>query len=203
MTGAAVGRVPPKDALQRLLDLLRPIGLYRLEPDTLVYCELCAYAAALDLLWMRADLLEKNLFVDSCDPARLADWERLLGLPVARADEAARRAMICAKLAITENDFDHGGMLRSILSAGLDGQLLEQPPMGALRIHSAAVIGGYASLDEVKAQVGAMLPAHLRTEYDLGVLTWRDFDAKELSFARLDEADVTWEWFDLNGEKLK
>lgn len=47
-----------------------------------------------------------------------------------------------------------------------------------------------------------MLPAHLEVEFDIGVLTWEMFEAIGLDFAAWDSRDFTWEWFDLNGEKL-
>lgn len=191
------------DSLKQLLELLQPMRLYRLQQGSLIHSELSAYGAAIDLLWQRAEKLEKALFIDSCPPERLSQWEMLLGLPVNRAAETARREMIRSKLSITEQDCNLQGMVRSILSAGLQGHIGERPPMGALHIYDAQIIGGYSSLDEVKAQVNAMLPAHLLTEYALGVLTWEMFDAKGLTFDRWDAADFTWEWFDLNGEKLK
>ena len=64
------------------------------------------------------------------------------------------------------------------------------------------IIGGYQTLDEVKAQVRRMLPAHLEVEFDIGVLTWGMVEAIGRDFAAWDSRDVTWEWFDLNGEKL-
>ena len=36
----------------------------------------------------------------------------------------------------------------------------------------------------------------------IGVLTWEMFEAIGLDFAAWDSRDFTWEWFDLNGEKL-
>ena len=71
-----------------------------------------------------------------------------------------------------------------------------------IRVTDARIIGGYQTLDEVKAQVRRMLPAHLEVEFDIGVLTWEMFEAIGLDFAAWDSRDFTWEWFDLNGEKL-
>ena len=71
-----------------------------------------------------------------------------------------------------------------------------------LRLYDAEIIGGYQTLDEVKRQVLKMLPAHLEAEFDIGVLTWEMFEGFGLDFSGWDARDFTWEWFDLNGEKL-
>lgn len=47
--------------LQALRDALRPLGIYKLEKGTLVYAELAAYAAGLDLLEDGLDELELSL----------------------------------------------------------------------------------------------------------------------------------------------
>lgn len=47
-----------------------------------------------------------------------------------------------------------------------------------------------------------MLPAHLEVEFDIGILTWEMFEGFGLDFAAWDRRDFTWEWFDLNGDKL-
>ena len=46
--------------LQALRDALRPLGIYKLEKGTLVYAELAAYAAGLDLLEDGLDELERE-----------------------------------------------------------------------------------------------------------------------------------------------
>ena len=49
--------------LQALRDALRPLGIYKLEKGTLVYAELAAYAAGLDLLEDGLDELEREAFL--------------------------------------------------------------------------------------------------------------------------------------------
>lgn len=121
---------------------------------------------------------------------------------MARTDEASRREMAAVKLSIGEGDFTPEGIRRSLLAAGLEAELEEDFSQRLIRVTDARIIGGYQTLDEVKAQVRRMLPAHLEVEFDIGVLTWEMFEAIGLDFAAWDSRDFTWEWFDLNGEKL-
>lgn len=182
--------------------LLDPLRLYDLSGESFVSRELMAYAAGLERFRQRLEQCWNDLFVSSCSLERLARWEELLDLPVARTDEASRREMAAVKLALGEGDFTPEGMRRSVLAAGLDADLEEDFSQGLIRITNARIIGGYQTLDEVKQQVLSMLPAHLSAEFDIGVMTWEMFEEYDLDFQTLDSRDFTWEWFDLNGEKL-
>ena len=182
--------------------LLDPLRLYDLSPESLVSRELMAYAAGLERFRQRVEACWNDLFLSSCSLERLARWEELLDLPVARTDEASRREMAAVKLAIGEGDFTLEGMQKSVLAAGLEADLEEDFSQRLIRVTNARIIGGYQTLDEVKQQVLSMLPAHLTVEFDIGVMTWDMFEEFDLEFQDLDSRDFTWEWFDLNGEKL-
>lgn len=187
---------------ESMIALLDPLRLYDLSEGSFVSRELRAYAAGLDRFRQRLTRCRDDLFLSTCSLERLARWEELLDLPVARTDEASRREMAAVKLAIGEGDFTPGGIRRSLLAAGLEADLQEDFARRVIRVTGARIIGGYQTLDEVKAQVRRMLPAHLAVEFDIGVLTWEMFEGFGLDFAAWDSRDFTWEWFDLNGEKL-
>ena len=176
---------------ESMVALLDPLRLYDLSPGSFVSRELMAYAAGLALFRQRLEQCRDDLFLVTCSLERLA-----------RTDEASRREMAAVKLSIGEGDFTPEGIRRSLLAAGLEAELEEDFSQRLIRVTDARIIGGYQTLDEVKAQVRRMLPAHLEVEFDIGVLTWEMFEAIGLDFAAWDSRDFTWEWFDLNGEKL-
>ena len=112
---------------------------------------------------------------------------------------------------VTEEEFWHavnylhelgGSQEAALLAAGLEAALQEEFSRRLIRVTDARIIGGYQTLDEVKPQVRRMLPAHLEVEFDIGILTWEMFEGFGLDFAAWDRRDFTWEWFDLNGDKL-
>jgi len=47
-----------------------------------------------------------------------------------------------------------------------------------------------------------MLPAHLKAEYDIGVMTWDMFDALDPDWDLWDSEDFTWSYFDMDGHNL-
>ena len=188
--------------LASMTALLDPLRLYDLSEGSHIFRELQAYAAGLELFRQRLERCRDDLFLATCSLERLARWEELLDLPVARSGEASRREMAAVKLSLGEGDFTPEGIRRSLLAAGLEAALQEEFSRRLIRVTDARIIGGYQTLDEVKQQVRRMLPAHLEVEFDIGILTWEMFEGFGLDFAAWDRRDFTWEWFDLNGDKL-
>ena len=198
--GTRAARSPA--GLASMTALLDPLRLYDLSEGSHIFRELQAYAAGLELFRQRLERCRDDLFLATCSLERLARWEELLDLPVARSGEASRREMAAVKLSLGEGDFTPEGIRRSLLAAGLEAALQEEFSRRLIRVTDARIIGGYQTLDEVKQQVRRMLPAHLEVEFDIGILTWEMFEGFGLDFAAWDRRDFTWEWFDLNGDKL-
>ena len=67
--------------LQALRDALRPLGIYKLEKGTLVYAELAAYAAGLDLLEDGLDELEREAFLPTAQGEGISRREEIYGKP--------------------------------------------------------------------------------------------------------------------------
>lgn len=190
--------------MKNILRTLQSLRLYQFNGESLVEQELQSYQAGFSMVEQELEDLGLCACVQTCDEQTLARWEWLLRLP-SRADVPIqnRREIVLTKLAVSQLDSTLAGVERSIQAVGLRAQIREDPPLGELLLHSAVITGGYDTLDALKRQVFAMLPAHLGAVFDLGVLTWADFDAKDLTFAQLGEWDFTWEWFDMNGDKLQ
>ena len=89
--------------------LLDPLRLYDLSEGSHIFRELQAYAAGLELFRQRLERCRDDLFLATCSLERLARWEELLDLPVARSGEASRREMAAVKLSLGEGDFTPEG----------------------------------------------------------------------------------------------
>lgn len=189
--------------LTNLRQALGALKLYRLTEDSWTDRELQAYAAGFAPVEEALDRLERNAFLDRCDEDVLARWEDLLLLP-AREGLAVdnRRRMVERMLAVTPADQNRSGLLRCLEAVGLDGQLQEGGPLEALIIHSATVLGSYEDLDSLKRTVYGMLPAHLEAQFDIGLLTWQLWEEMGLGWTEWNQADFTWQWFDLYGDQL-
>ena len=80
--------------LQALRDALRPLGIYKLEKGTLVYAELAAYAAGLDLLEDGLDELEREAFLPTAQGGRNLKREEIYGKPKTLLPLRERREML-------------------------------------------------------------------------------------------------------------
>lgn len=188
---------------ERLAQALGALRLYRLTGESLVERELQSYEAGFSLVEEALEEILTAGFIQSCDGAQLGRWERLLRVPDGGSlPERNRRDILLAKLAIRPTDQSVEGIRTSLRAVGLETRVEENPPLGNVVLRDGEITGEYPSLDALKRQVYAMMPAHLEADFDIGILTWGMFDGKDLSFAALDERDFTWEWWELNGEKL-
>lgn len=66
-------------ALEQMKQMLLPLRLYILSPESRVYAELCAYAQGLEAAQQRLDQLMEAAFIQTAPADRLAVWERILG----------------------------------------------------------------------------------------------------------------------------
>ena len=87
-------------ALEQMKQMLLPLRLYILSPESRVYAELCAYAQGLEAAQQRLDQLMEAAFIQTAPADRLAVWERILGLPAQSEGPLERRAAILARLSL-------------------------------------------------------------------------------------------------------
>ena len=190
-------------ALDHLRQTLGALKLYRLTEGSLVDRELQSYAAGLEPVEAALERIERNAFPSTCDEATLHRWETLLQLPQKPGlPLEQRRQMVEGMLAVTPADGNRAGVLRSLAAVGLAAQLEETPPLGPVVLRTDTALEGYEDLDALKRTAYGMLPAHLAAVFDVGVLTWAQFDQFGLRWSDWDGADFSWQWFDLYGEQL-
>lgn len=187
-------------AEKELRAALRPLGLYRLDGTTLVDAELCAYGAGFAFLEQALDVLWRESFLQTAEDYGLSMREeamRLLLRPDGGVDK--RRALLLYRLAVAPSDYNVRGMVGSIRAAGLNAVIVEDFVGKRLRIIENGFIGTYQDIDSVKDDVRRMLPAHLEADFDIGSMTWNQFDAANPTFDAFDANDITWGQWDIDG----
>lgn len=182
----------------RILPTLSQLGLYRLGRGGALDAELAAYRAGLDLLIGQADAMLDDAFVQTASPARLADWERLLDLPL-RSDVAAdaRRQIILLRRAVRGDDYTLEGMLRALEASGLRATIIEDIDQRKLTVVGQEFLGSFDSIHDVMEQAGKMLPAHLQCDFDIGSVTWLKLEALTYLWNFFDNLHRTWEQLDI------
>ena len=108
-------------ALEQMKQMLLPLRLYILSPESRVYAELCAYAQGLEAAQQRLDQLMEAAFIQTAPADRLAVWERILGLPAQSEGPLERRAAILARLSLGPPGFTRAETESLLEQAGFPG----------------------------------------------------------------------------------
>lgn len=183
--------------------LLSNIGLYSFQkwnginpqPSNLthVQCELEAYIAGLQCIENEIESIITNVFPQVADEQNIANFERLLCMPVKpQVPLLNRRKMVLDRLSIGPNDFNVNGMMRALRSVGVESDISEIPNQQKIKVTVKNVIGSFLSLDEVKSAVDAVAPAHLLLDVDTGSNSWVQMDFLGRSWTQLDALGKSW-----------
>ena len=104
--------------LQALRDALRLLGIYKLEKGTLVYAELAAYAAGLDLLENGLDELEREAFLPTAQGEGISRREEIYGKPKTLLPLRERREMLLYRGAINNRNNTREDLERALVACG-------------------------------------------------------------------------------------
>lgn len=109
---------------------MRSLGIYDLSKGTqsLICCEIESYLRVLEPLFDEIEWLRKNAVVSSCSSERLAQYERMLAIPVKQQiPEEKRREIVQSKMAIGPSDFHREGIEQSLSALGIRAKVEEMP----------------------------------------------------------------------------
>lgn len=130
----------------------------------------------------------------------LADWERVLGLrSTPSMSDEDRRANIKAKLrgigTVTVE------LIKNVAESyiGGDVDVAEDFAGYTVTITFIGERGIPERLDDVKAALRAIIPAHLAISYKFTYITWAELDALGWTWADVDAANYTWAEFERIG----
>jgi hypothetical protein len=149
--------------------------------------------AEFDELRQALDEALDQFFVDTATWG-LDDWEKELELPLAPAQpEAERRDKVRSRLR------GYGTativLVKQVAEAYDKGRcrVVEDFPVYTLTVRFVDTTGIPSNLDDLKAAVRAVVPAHLDLEYELNYLVWDELDAKGWTWDQLDALGLTWD----------
>ena len=182
---------------KKMLAVLAPLRVYRLEEDSRVYAELSAYDAAFCVLENLLEQAREGAFVQTAGGAALRRYEALVGLPE-RADmnEQKRRELVIYRLSVAPFDFTPEKMLGSMRAAGIEAELTESPESERLVVKSIALLDPTLTIDIAKARLEALVPAHLEWDLDFGFTSWGELELMDYTWNELDALDCEWENLD-------
>lgn len=179
-----------------LYRLLAATRLYPLTGDNPMDWELEAYLAGFSLMQERCRRAREDLFIQTCSPQRLRQWERLLNLPHhPEASLERRRQTVLLRLAIGPGDSTVQGLHRSLRAAGMEADITEELASGTLRVRLLD-LGSHNTPSAAALEGQKMMPAHLEAVFELGGPNWSAFQRWDKTWEALDEMDQDWAFWE-------
>ena len=175
------------NSLKRLIDTLKPLGLYNLTPQSLNYAELAAYAAGLDDVAARLDALYAGRFIDTATGERLDQRLRQYGVgSAARCTDEEKRTMLHSGGEVNLGDGTAENLLRVLSGLGVVAELIEYAPEERIRITVCDYLGEFGQPFDVYLRIRDALPCHLAWDLELMLTTFDEHDGLGLTFNTLD-----------------
>ncbi|MEE0264088.1 MAG: putative phage tail protein [Acutalibacteraceae bacterium] len=182
------------DLLENMLKHLKPLMIYNLNDNTVVYKELEVYANAFDEVIKKADNLFKESMVTTAEAYGLDMQEELWGLPRTELTVEQRRESIKNRYNIKYSDSTLKSMQHFLMSVGVQGQITEVPSKN--RVYVYVENGSQFPLGVrkyINAQAESFFPAHIDVFLDYRVATWDTLDAHGTMFDTYDSFNFTWD----------
>ena len=176
--------------------LLSPLGVYRLDRDSLSGAELYALGKGLDALAERLDAVERESLTATAEDEGLCRREALFLRRPAAATLKERRAAIEALLRIDGDSLTPSAIHRAIQGCGIRAKALEMDA-GRLRVIFPGVGGVPAEFEQIEKIILDILPCHLEVEFYFRYLTWEECRQAGYTWAAVEDAEHTWESFQL------
>ena len=174
--------------------LLEPLGVYNLEMGTINGAELYALGTGLDAVGGRLDTVERESLTATAEDEGLTRRETLFALRGAAITPVDRRAAIAALLQIDGDSLTPADINRTIRGCGIKARARELGD-GKLQVVFPEVDGVPEEFERIQEIILEILPCHLEVEFCFRFLTWEECHAVGFTWQTVEEAEHTWESF--------
>lgn len=169
-----------------LQQLLRPLGVYRLEEGSFSGGELAALGAALDLVWETMQDAHDQSLITTAGDAGLSRWEALLPWRSAAKTLPERRAAVAGCCGIREDGITLAAMNQALAACGLTVQVREGQKKGTVEVWFPGLLGEPAALAQIQAVAEQILPCHLEAVYRFSYCPWQTLEDLGLTWGQLE-----------------
>lgn len=119
----------------------------------------------------------------------------MFGPPRGDLSVAERRERLKKRMSLNDGDFTPAGIRKALDSFGLEYVISEFPAQNRLEI-TAQTRYSQAERAFISRETAKIVPAHLEFQLVFNTLMWSELDARDKTFAELDNDDLRWEEID-------
>ncbi len=180
--------------LDSLKKSLAPLHIYRANAKHLS-CELRVYAEELERLYAELEALLPERFIATATDLGLREYEELFGPARDELSAQERRERLHLRLSLGEGDFTPAGIRKALDSFGLEYTISEFPALNRLNVEAQT---SYTKAEQafISREVEKIIPSHLEFQMVFNTLTWNGLDARNKTFAALDNDNLRWKDID-------
>ena len=174
-----------------LKELLRPLGVYRLE-GSFLGAELESLGAGLDGAQECLEEIQREMCLATAQDRGLEMWARLFVRRPAADTVQRMRDALAALGRIGGDSFTLAAINDTIRGCGLNAVVTETDTPGTVEVRFPEVAGIPEGFERMQPIIEDILPAHLLIEYVYWYQTWAQLEARGLTWAALEAEQVTW-----------
>ena len=180
--------------LESMKKALETIRYYDTEAEGLT-AELRAYTDELERAYTDIEPVILDRFISTASADGLREYEEMFGPARDDLSLSERRRLLTLRMNLGKGDFTPAGIRQALDSFGLDYVISEAPAFYRLSIMAQS---DYTEAQQsyIVREVGRIVPAHIEYQMVFNTLSWDELDARDKTFAALDEDNLTWEQID-------
>lgn len=174
--------------------LLAPLGVYRLDRDSISGAELHALGRGLDAVAERLENVERESVTATAVDEGLRRREALFLRRPAAVTAEDRRAAIAALLQIDGDSLTPEAINRTISGCGIRARAVELGT-NRVRVEFPETAGQPQDFEQIQKIVMDILPCHLGVEFFFRYLTWEECARAGYTWKFVEEQGYDWETF--------
>jgi len=178
-----------------LKDLLRPLGVYKLE-DSFLGAELDSLGRALDELQEQLELVQREMCLTTAQGEGVERVAALFARRPVTQDPQQLALSLAALSRIGADSFTLSSINDTIAGCGLNAVVAEGDAPGVVAVRFPQVAGVPEGFEYMRAIIEDILPAHLLVQYLFWYQTWEELNARQLTWQAIHEQGMTWEEFE-------
>lgn len=174
--------------------LLAPLGVYRLDPDSLSGAELHALGRGLGFAAEKLETAEREGITATAEDEGLRRREALFLRRPAAVTPQERRAAIAALLQIDGDSFTPEAINRTIRGCGIRAKAVELGT-NRVRVEFPETAGVPQEFEQIQKIIMDILPCHLGVEFHFRYLTWTGCHQAGYTWDFLEAQEYNWSGF--------
>lgn len=157
-----------------LVELLRPLGVYRFNEDSVNRGELGAYGRELDTVLAELELLKREVSLITAEGMGLDLIEVLLPWRPVSGTREERVQALAALLRIGGDSFTLAAINATLSGCGINARAEEGDRPGYVEVVFPHVVGIPAAFTQLRPILEEILPCHLEITYRFWFNTWAE-----------------------------